>query len=520
MANINKEEKSNYKVGDYYQITLSDGKENSTAYFQIVNGTKNKEELYLKSYSSAKYKSNGYKEQKINAQNLHGMNVKKLSSIESIKKRLYQMYKKDNHINDQWYEENIKIDIKDMTAQIVKEKEFAKKQIASKKSAESKTEISNIPLDVQEVYKTKYNKNLSTQEYTKNIFEMSKDIYNLAESERNINQYEVVAFMPLFRNYEKKGNTTEGFTKSFNDFISNPNNKDNLEIIGTLYKKSLNDNFLGFKKEHEPNIEYEKDKIIKSIENGTFPLMNKKDSIDYIYNPDTNSIYRGSNQIGLQTNNNLNGINAQSYVALDSFIKQNGVLNKKLKTCSQIIAKGRNSEGNYIFEVVVPCKISAREKKAVKAAAKEEKRRNIKDAKYKYKFGELPIYHTKLQLIPEQQPPITAKENLISDEVKLMENSSIEKRLEVDSARYFAAMLTKSAYEPATDWNNPQWKMALLNFATEHPEKMIKLENESYKHIADKVNNLSNENINTNQNQDVAEKSTENTNKNNKGRTR
>lgn len=237
---------------------------------------------------------------------------------------------------------------------------------------------------------------------------------------------------------------------------------------------------------------YDMENVIDSIQKNQFPIMEAKDNVDYIVNPKDYSIYKGYNQLGLQINNALNNLDTTSYVPLKDFYNNKGIMNQKLKTCSQIITKGRDEEGNYIFEIVVPCKVRHKDKKKEKQRAKEEKRRNIFDAKFNYKYGELPLYYTELNINDKFQRPQLDKKYV--NEIKKRQcDSDIEQRFNNDMANYFACMFTKEKYVPQTDWTKSKWKDELLNFAVNNPDKVVNIANSSYRDIKNKFVEVNNE---------------------------
>ena len=245
--------------------------------------------------------------------------------------------------------------------------------------------------------------------------------------------------------------------------------RDSINEEQKKYVKTLKNNNLPY---------FDTEKMLYLIDNDAFPLMKKQNNINYIVNPLDLSVFPGYNQLGLQANNSFNKLNTNSYVPYKDFVSREGKLYDNSKRVSQIINKGIDKNGNYIYDVVVPCKVTREEKKEKKALKAEELRRNVFDSKFVAKYGKLPVYQTTLAPYIENQPPFYTNRKLgTSNPVHC---TRVDKRLAVDMTNYFQCMFTKEPYTPCTDWTNPIWKEKLKNYAETRPEELIRMADVSY----------------------------------------
>ena len=129
-------------------------------------------------------------------------------------------------------------------------------------------------------------------------------------------------------------------------------------------------------------------------------------------------------------------------------------------------------------------------------------RRKIFDAKYKYKYGSLPEFNTKLALIPEKQPPVENTELLQRPEAIDLRKADIETQLNYDIANYIYCSLTKEPFQSCRDWKKEPAKSEFFKFALNNPEKMMRISNVAYENTVKNArpNAISNENSNTNNN--------------------
>ena len=508
----------NLYEGQILEITTKQNNESSTAYFQIKKSTKGK--LYLSKYSDNDFKPNGYREQKINAENLNTANVEKLFNKDEkideqfLKRILYQKFKDKNpesKIEKSWYSEEIKASFKDITDEVNKKREKYKAKIKNSENEQKTTSplIKEIPQEITEFFKKNKNINLSNEEYSERIFNMTKKLNSIPYYDQNISDFDKKTLKPLLTKYKKTNGTDEELRKVFDQYVFDNNSTKELIKLGLIYKKSLDKNFKGFKKQRTKYIENEREELIEAFNKKKLPFTNKQDEISYIMNPLTNAIYQGFNQLALQINNNLQNINAQHYVDLKNYTKSNP--NPSMKIKSHVICLGPNKNGHNTYLIGVPVKPTRKERKAEKLQAKEELRRNIFDAKFKYKNGKLPEFETQLNFV-EKQIKLAEPENvkITIDENK--KDKNIQEKLQLDIENFFKAALTKEPFTPKSDWNSKDQASELLKIIMEKPEEIVKIANESYQNIAKQIR--TNENININTNENIKENTETNIQKN------
>lgn len=543
---INKKlEDNNIKEGNFYEINVKDPdtNEESKAYFQIFKDKKG--DLRLGEYTKNKeFRGTGDIHTLANAETLSGCSAYSLLDNSFASRRICAKYLQNNpDIETDFVSKKLELKFKDITEKVKKSEirqTKERKEITVKNKNPNSYEletVNKIPDAVKEFY-DKNNRQINEKIYTQKLFDMFKKISSIPDEDRNINVQEKKLFNPLFNALNKYKDDELEQKKIFSNFVFNNNHKNNgkgegttesqiMTIAGHLFEKQFSPDFKGFEKKRSGYEKSERNKNVDSIMNNTFPIMKKQENIDYIYNPENNSIYHGNNQIAAQRNKAENGYDTNAYAINDSLIKNNPESIKKgYKLKCELVDYGLDAQGKRHFGVIVPVKPSLserfaewkekkKEEKKEKDRKKEEYRRNVQDAKYVKKYDELPVYKTSIQPIPENQPALIKKEEVKHITEKPTNDTTLENKIKYDFENYFRCMFTKETFTPSVDWTEEKNKQDLLNYAKNYPERLTQMANKTYENVAEQIrqqyrtNDLSNTLVNalTNENK------TENTHK-------
>lgn len=485
--------KAGIEEGKVFEITAKakngNEKEESKAYFEVYKAKNG--ELYLRPDTRSGLTDTGYNDMIANASRLAHTNAIALLSDEFAKHRLNGEYQKTGLNNQDFSDYEITFSKKDVTKLAEKNRKELEKYRIEKLREKNDSEknisdnvklelISKVPETVENIYKNK-NRQINEEIYTKHVFNMFKKIAAVTPEDRNISNFDKKIFKDLIDNMSKFNGDESKQLKIFNQWIfDNNKNSEKMVILGNLFEKTHSEGFKGYEIKRSEYTKLNRDKNLEAIEENKLPIMFAQDSVDYIYNPEDNKIYNGNTQIALHRNNNIQDYQTDTYVELPQLLKQNNNLNTNKKLKCELVDAGFDEFGRKHFQILVPCKPSRAEIKKEKQARKEEYRRNIADAKYLKKYGELPVYKTSLQPIPANQPPIAEKMDLKNPFERPTKESSIEEKLNYDYTNYFIAMLAKEKFEPATEWTSKENKEELKKFAKENPEKIEKIQSETF----------------------------------------
>ena len=510
-------EEKGIKEGNVYKFETEKNGEKSLSYYQVVKDSKG--ELRLKKYNeNNSLKSNTHYDQAFNADSIEGIKAFSILEPEFAKRMVNAKHAEKEKV--EFIDDDFNLSFTDVTS--IARKEERKTKINNKKEALGtenpkeiiKVNINKIPEDVKEFYKTKKGKELTEEQYTKNIFEMTKKILKVPFNKINLSNEDKELVKPLIEKYKKCGDNEKLMAKEFNQFVFDNNNKPVMEKYALLYKKTLETNFKGFDKKFTPQIEEDLDQNLEAIQKNKHPIQQDGIIPDYITNPVDNTIYKGNSQIALARNNLVNDIDAKAYAPADAMIK-NGNIPSGMKPKCLIIATGKNNLGQNTYMLCVPCKpvkMSHSEKKE----AKEEMRRNIFDAKFKYKTGRLPTFSSQLALLPDNQPPVITKNDVPQPKLQDIKMSTIGEQINNDIANYVWCALTKNEFKPCRDWTQEPAKSEFFEYAQSNPEKMIQMANLSFKNIEQKALQNTNtntiENVQDNSHKEIPEQKKENIN--------
>lgn len=503
------------KEGNIYSINVANASktESSVSFFEVYRSQKDNT-LRLRPYiKDPAFKSTGNTSIKANADLLKGESALALLSDDFAERMIYKTYRKNNKntkfINERLYfnkTDITKIAKKSLEINKDEKKKILKAQLHENDNEELfNTKISKIPSNIEKIYKEK-GREINNDIYTSKVFDMFKTISNIPEEDRNINNLEKKIFGPLLTKLSKNKNDLNEQKKIYSQWVFDNNGKEEMENAGLLFEKSLNEKFKGFKIKRNSYDEKERDENVEAIINNSLPIMNDHKNVDYIYDPETRSLYKGNTQMALQRNNELQDYKTDTYVSADNMIKNNSdTVKKGMKVKYEVAELGADVNGRKHFAVLVPVKPTWSERKAArleekreKALRKEEYRRNKADAKYLYKYGKLPEYKTALQPLPAKQPPL-AQPLEIKNPYPLPDNTStIQDKLNYEFANYFKSMFTKEPFVRGTDWLDKNNKKELLEFAKAKPELFRSMYDACYNQISIQVKqaNHSNEDVN------------------------
>lgn len=520
-------ESKGIKEGNVYSVIASNKSENETsvAYYQVYRSPIDGQ-LKLTPYTSdANFRSNGVFDQKANAENLKGISALALISEEFAENAIAVVYKKNNKIPEEnWIKGTIQTSICDITKLVNKSAEDIKKKrlentkktrdlaLANDEPKIGLETIKHIPDSVSKIFEGK-NRKIDEKKYTEKMFLMFKTISSIVPEDRNINSLEKKIFGPLLKNLEKYSNNENEQRKIFSQWVFDNNGNKIMENAGLLFEKSLNKNFKGFEIKRSNFDKKERDENVQAILNNTLPIMQDRENVDYIYNPDNHSVYQGNTQMALQRNNSLSGNNTDTFVESDSMIKNNlsGLSDNQKKGSKlkyEIVELPSQDDERKHYGVLLPVKPTWSERRAERKQEKlekrkekdkrnEEYRRNIHDAKYLKKYGSLPEYYTAVQPLPANQPALAAPAQIINPYPFPNKNSTIQDRLNYEFANYFKSMFTKEPFVRGTDWMEKSNKTELLNFAKTKPELFRSMYDACYNQIAVQVRqaNRTNEDV-------------------------
>ena len=500
---LNKLDEAGIKVGNIYKFETKYDNDISLSYFEVFQADDN--ELRLRRYSkNPEFRAQTNLYQKANADNISGINAVAILQNEFAVHMLNAKYQEHPDNEEAFVNNNVYVNFTDIT-KAAKESELKQKKSLLTNKHQQSEELDNdtfvcintIPEDVKRYYKQNKKIELSPENYTKKLFEMTKALNKVDYNYQNISDVDKKLIKPLLDKYKTTDGSDSELKKVFNQFIFDNQDDEVLDRYGILFMKTRDSHFNGYEKKHSQHVKSDMDDNLRAIKENKHPLQQTGVVPDYIYNPVNNAIYRGNNQMALARNNLLNGINTPAYVPMSNLLNQNANISNMKAKC-MIIANGMNSNGQYVYTLCVPCKPTRAEKKA----AKEEMRRNIFDAKYKYKYGSLPEFNTKLALIPEKQPPVENTELLQRPGAIDLRKADIETQLNYDIANYIYCSLTKEPFQSCRDWKKEPAKSEFFKFALNNPEKMMRISNVAYENTVKNArpNAISNENSNTNNN--------------------
>ena len=522
--------KNGIKAGNIYKFETEYENEKSVSYYEAYVSAKDNK-LRLRTYNkNENYKNETHEDQKANADNIKGLDALAILNNDFAVHFLNAKYKQHPDNKEEFVTNNVKVKFTDITKEAKKKEESIralseqekqrKKEELQKKHGELPTNtllpIEKIPDDIKMFFEKK-NINLTPYKYSEKLYNMTKKFNEVDYNFQNISEEDKKLIKPLLDKYKKTDGSESEMKKVFNQFIFDNKNNSIMERYGILYSKTTDKNFKGYEKKHKPLVQSEMEDNLKAIEENKHPLQQKNIIPDYIYNPETNAIYKGNNQLALQRNNLMNNMNAQAYVPMNSFIQQGGNMMGMKPKC-MVIANGQNANGQYTYTVLVPCRI--RQTRAQKKMAKEQLRRNIFDAKFNYQYGQLPEFNTRLAPIPEKQMPVPNSQNIEVPTAENIQSKDVETQLKYDVANYFYCALTKQEFNPCRDWTKEPAKTEFMNFAMNNPEKMIKHANNIYESMAQQTRNQTNTNVNNNTNTQVNENVNVNTTEKTKSRGR
>lgn len=508
-------EENGIKEGSVYSVNVSnkDGSENTTAFFEVYRSKKDNT-LRLKPYNKdAAFKSNGNLFFKANADLLKGASALALISDDFAEKKIYATYR-DNNPDIDFQTEKLNFSKTDITKLALKSIENNKKEKVKalkerKTDSENETDfnatINKVPSAIEDIYENKGRK-INPDIYTSKMFDIFKKLSEIPPEDRNINNLEKKIFGPVLKKLSENKNDLNEQKKIFSQWVFDNNGKQTMDNAGLLFEKSLNDNFKGWRIKRNSYDEKERDENVEAILNDSLPIMKDHKNVDYIYDPETRSLYKGNTQMALQRNNELQDYKTDTYVSSDNMIKNNlDTVKKGMRVKYEVCNIGKDNMGRDHFQILVPCKPSWSERRAARKKEKKEKelrkeeyRRNKADAKYLYKYGELPEYKTALQPLPANQPPLAQPLDIKNPYPKPDKDSSIQDKLNYEFANYFKSMFTKEPFVRGTDWLDKENKKELLEFAKTKPELFRSMYDACYNQISVQVRqaNRSNEDVN------------------------
>lgn len=366
-------------------------------------------------------------------------------------------------------------------------------------NSNTKSFINEIPLKLREYRKNNNMKELTPEEYTKRIFKMTEKFSFIKDEDLNVNKIEKPIVKEIKNLYEKTFSENER-RNIFDNFISSKENTEKIIVLGNIYtKKNTQKKKENLEKTHSPFVKKEQEETINAIENNAYPIMIPKTEINYITNPLTNSIYKGNNQIALQRYNLMNGLSETQFVPMADLYKNGGGINPaNYKTKALIISNGKNSNGQNVYSLLVPVKATFRDRLEEKKLKKEELRRNKFDAEYIYRNGKKPEY---ISIgINTEQKPVKNFEQIQIENSQVKENATFEDIIKKDTEAYFYSLLAKTPYVPTVDYTKEPYKTKLINFVKENPEKIIKMNNETYTALTQQTKTKKIENIQKDEN--------------------
>lgn len=513
-----------FKEGDYIQIETEysfnngagDETHRSKAVYEII--TKNNHN-YLKPFISKYYKPENIEKKPGNASELSSLGISIINNNTNFTNSLLlkSFGTKDVKGNVEEKKAHI-ISYKNITKEIKRELLDSKKVVNTPQTEEKETInysnkkiiLDHVPEYIKEYYK-KNNLKINNEKYTNNIYKMIKKISQIKFQDLQLSEHDKEALFPLIKNINKTGKTEAEIETEFKKYIINPKNKNNIEVFGSIYKKSLSKSFRGFKKTISPLDKKETEKNIFAIKNNLFPIMKPSKEINYILNPDTKQIYPGATQMMLQRDNNIYNRSDTGYAFNSNLSKNGAALNYKVST--EVIYKGIDGDGHKHFELLVPCSaITKKNKSENKIIAEEKYKKTIEEAKnnkninkeafdlikkaalFEKKYG-YPYYKDNCK---KQSAIIT--ENLVIPAV--INKNDIKETISHDMKNYITCMFSKKPYEPSVNYTKEPYKSQLLNFVQNNPSQIIRLSNESYQNIKQQIIELKH---NSNKNEIVNE---------------
>ncbi len=511
-----------------------DGEEKdvSTVYLEVF---KNKDgNLALKTVKDSKLKNDYHEDQIANAEKLAGVSALALISDQFAKNRLNAAFQETGLNDSDWSDYEITFSRKDITKQAIKMREEEKKEKLNKLREirkNTKNEISDnsplfskVPEQVKKIYEDK-GRPIDEKIYTAKCFEMFKNIVAVPKEDRAISPDDQNCFSDLIGKMEKFTDDPEKQKKIFDQWVfdNERSNNDRLINLGLLFEKTHNEHFKGYEIKRSEHEKEQREKNLEALKDNLLPFMQNKESVDYIHSADDNKIYEGESQLALQRNNLTNGYNTDCYADLPALISQNVLGHQPMKVSCEIVDLGKDVYGHNHYQLLVPVKPSFAERRKARAEEKkaakmekdlrnEEYRRNVADALFKKKYGNLPQYETAVQPVPVRQPPLMKASEIQHSTEKPGKNSTIAEKVQYDIEQYFKCMFTKEPYVPQTDWTTKEAKAELEDFIKNHPEKYAKIVNNAYSSVQSQVRAKARSEENVNQNIAVAENENRKTN--------
>lgn len=424
------------------------------------------------------------------------------------------------------------VETKDVTRELEKaeKKELKEAEIKTKVKKETeeayeKPVISEIPEKLKQFYEAK-GEPLTEDKYTKKLFNMTKELYGLPEAEKNITDFDKKFFKNLNNEYSKTDGSKEQLEKAFDKYIANPKNRKDINGMGiTLEKHETMEQPL--KRQIPDEVRYDMNMALDAIKKNKHPLQ-MTGIPPLIFNPEENKAYRGNAQLSLATNNLLSGTDEKAYVTMSQANQAGAQALKNYKASTILVAHGQDSRGNYVYQLMVPCKTLAAKNAEKKLAQIEKDNRKInyemvKAAnKFYKKHGFLPQYD--IELVNKPQEPLASIKDI---SIPKERGETPKERITNDLNKYMAAAITQTEFKPSVDYTKEPHKTELFEFQQSNPGMMIMLANKAYYNIANQTvqaNTQERTNVNTNTNNEVQTENRvqklKNTNNTSKGRRR
>lgn len=515
----------NYNTGE---------KEDSVAYFEVF--VKKDGNLALrpdKKDADLKEDTNFF--QVGNAARLSGISALALLSDKFASNKLNAEFNKTKQDDRNFSDYEITFKRNNITSSILKKREeehkkvieaLKKKRNNDKYATDTKDVLfSKVPDRIKKIYEEK-NRNIDEKLYTDKVFDMFVKIASIPPEDRNISVHDQKVFSDILNKLKDNSDDNEKQKKIFNQWVfdNDSSNSDRLITLANLFEKTHTDSFTGYNKYRSEHDIDQREKNLEALRNNNLPFMTPKDNVDYIHSTDDNKIYEGETQLALQRNNLTNGYNTDCYQKLPDLINQNVLGNKQLtslKVSCEIVDLGKDQYGHNHYQLLVPVKPKFSERlkefkesrklsKMEKDLRNEEYRRNVNDALFKKKYGNLPQYETSVQPVPLKQPPLVEYSQLKTMYEKPTAESSVTDKLKYDLEKYFQAMFTKTPFRPYTDWTQQSEKENLEVFIKNNPDKYRKIAQETYQNVQNQVRSIyrsnSNTNVETNENENVKDR--------------
>ncbi len=329
---------------------------------------------------------------------------------------------------------------------------------------------------------------VSEEDYTELLYLRSKEIFMLADEDRNMAEEDKKFFKKLWKAYSETDGSEKEMRKAFDSYIRNPDNENDITGMGICMEKHILSN-QGFKRNIPAEIKYNADTQLMAVKNNKHPLQ-IAGIPPLIFNPEENSIYRGCAQMLLQTNNNINGMNEKAYVTASQAQQAGGMMLPNYKASTLLVPHGQDSRGRYVYQMLVPCSALAKRnaEKEMRKLEKDQVKLAYKNALNELKFFKkhhmLPLY--RINMTSDPLPP-QANISDINIGFPPPADAPIEKIVEHDTKAFLAAALTQTQYTPTVDYTKSPYKEALEQFIKKNPQKTIENQNQSYLEIGQQI---------------------------------